>query len=313
MVKPSLSVIIPCKNEEAILPVTLNALVLEKKKYGLISEIILVDNLSTDKSLEIAKQFDVVSYSSEGTISTVRNYGASKAMGDFLCFIDADVEVVDGWSKTVKAYIDDQPIASRNTVWGNTYGIRLESKWVERTWWKYLVGRRGLNYINGGNMIINIHLFKGLGGFDDLLTTGEDVDFCSRASHIGAMVQLDTAIETIHHGYPKTVVNFFKRERWLGLGQIVDIKNGRISKASVLAIMMLMLPLFFVLMSICFNYLFALIFILFIYIAFLLATLLYFKIIELGFLVKLNFLFIVYGIARAQALVDILFSKLKGG
>lgn len=54
---PDISVILPCLNEEHGLPFCIAEIISTKEQYGLDLEILIVDNGSTDKSLQIAKDF----------------------------------------------------------------------------------------------------------------------------------------------------------------------------------------------------------------------------------------------------------------
>ena len=80
-----ISIIIPCLNEEQALPVILNQI----PKF--IDEAIVVDNGSTDKSVEVAQRYSVKIVYEE-----LKGYGASllkginSANGDIVCLLDAD-------------------------------------------------------------------------------------------------------------------------------------------------------------------------------------------------------------------------------
>ena len=91
-----LSVIIPAYNEEALLARALTSTVSSLEELGLTerSEIIVVDNNSTDRTAEIAKRFGVrLVFEPENQISRARNAGGFVATGRFLIFLDADTEM----------------------------------------------------------------------------------------------------------------------------------------------------------------------------------------------------------------------------
>lgn len=89
------SIVVPTHNEEAYIERTLRhlaALDYPKDRY----EVLVIENASTDKTLEKAMQFEdshikIFSYEQKG-VSAARNRGAerSKADGDWVIFMDAD-------------------------------------------------------------------------------------------------------------------------------------------------------------------------------------------------------------------------------
>ncbi len=92
--KPTVSVIVPARNEEASLGSCLESLT---NQTGVSSEIILVDDASTDRTREIAQSFPsvrVVDASPPPAPGTGKNNamaaGATVAAGEWLLFTDAD-------------------------------------------------------------------------------------------------------------------------------------------------------------------------------------------------------------------------------
>jgi len=88
---PLVSILIPCYNAEKWLIQTLESALNQTWSH---SEIILVDDGSTDKSLEIARSFHspklkVISQSNQGA-SAARNLALCQAQGDFIQYLDAD-------------------------------------------------------------------------------------------------------------------------------------------------------------------------------------------------------------------------------
>lgn len=88
MNKVNLSAIILTYNEEEIIKDCL-----ESVKWA--DEIVIVDNGSTDKTLDIVKKFGVknIVKSSGGNFSNHRNFGAKAAKGKWLLYVDADERV----------------------------------------------------------------------------------------------------------------------------------------------------------------------------------------------------------------------------
>ncbi|MFH0875476.1 MAG: glycosyltransferase family 2 protein, partial [archaeon] len=85
---PLISVIIPAYNEEKCITECLNSL---KNQQFKDFELIVIDNNSKDSTSKIAKQYTKkVFLCKEQGISSARNFGAKKAKGKILCFIDAD-------------------------------------------------------------------------------------------------------------------------------------------------------------------------------------------------------------------------------
>lgn len=99
-----ISVIIPVFNEEKYIGQCLTAL---KKQTIKPDEIIVVNNNSTDKSIQIINSFKknlpikIVNEKKQGIIFT-RNRGLDKAMGEIIIRTDADTRQPKNWLATIK-------------------------------------------------------------------------------------------------------------------------------------------------------------------------------------------------------------------
>jgi len=89
--KPKISVVIPAYNEEAYIKETLMAL--KNQTCNFPYEIVVVDGQSSDNTVFIATKFaEVYTSPQKGRVFQL-NYGASKATGELILFLDADTLV----------------------------------------------------------------------------------------------------------------------------------------------------------------------------------------------------------------------------
>ena len=88
-------------------------------------EIIVVDDNSEDRTLEISRKFDAKVFirNLNGNFSQQRNFGLSKAIGDWVLFIDIDERVSENLKEEIKAVIKSSKINGyaikrSDTMWG---------------------------------------------------------------------------------------------------------------------------------------------------------------------------------------------------
>lgn len=108
-----LSIIIPIYNMEEYLQECL--LSLKRQSFDDDVEIILVDDGSTDSSLEICQEvasresnYYVIQQENQG-VSTARNTGLANAKGKYVAWIDPDDYITDDWYTTVKKELSSSP------------------------------------------------------------------------------------------------------------------------------------------------------------------------------------------------------------
>lgn len=109
---PTISVVIPTFNEEKNIGRCLESIFRQSYPHDKL-EVIVVDDKSTDKTVEIARRFPVkviVSGKKHGEISKM--IGFKKATGEFAIYLDADVELIGkSWfQKMLKPFLNDQNI-----------------------------------------------------------------------------------------------------------------------------------------------------------------------------------------------------------
>lgn len=115
---PSIAIVIPAYNEEASIAKCLNACINQTSPAD---EIIVVDNLSTDKTADIVKEFqaeypkaNIILFheTDEQGITPARNHGFNKAKSDVLGRIDADSIVDPTWVEAVRKTFTRRDVAA---------------------------------------------------------------------------------------------------------------------------------------------------------------------------------------------------------
>jgi len=103
-------------------------------------EIVIVDNSSTDKTVEIAKKYTTKIFTQKNNPSEIdlqKNFGFAKATGDWILSIDADEEVSKELAEVIKNILKAKPssIANINGFWIPRKNFMF-GKWIkENTGW----------------------------------------------------------------------------------------------------------------------------------------------------------------------------------
>ena len=99
-----ISAVILAKNEEKNLPGCLESI------RQLANEIVVINDDSTDKTIEIAKKFGakVFTHSLNNDFAQQHNFGLGKAKGDWVLFIDADERVTPDLKKEIISAVKKQ-------------------------------------------------------------------------------------------------------------------------------------------------------------------------------------------------------------
>jgi glycosyltransferase involved in cell wall biosynthesis len=212
------SVVIPVKNEEINIAKCLGSLA------RLIStaepfEVIVVDNGSTDRTLEVVNGFcgtlQLIVLQQPGVfISAMRNRGAAYAKGTWLAFLDSDCEVYPNWLIEAQNAIT----SGCGSVFGSFYGIPSNSSWVARHWYgdRERKPRGETSFLPSGDLFLKSKVFEKIGRFNETIQTNEDVELCRRARAAGHPVYCVPELAVIHWGTPQTIGQFFKKNRWHG-------------------------------------------------------------------------------------------------
>jgi glycosyltransferase involved in cell wall biosynthesis len=173
-----ISIIVPAFNEERYIGITLDSIkqaqLLLLNEKGVPAEIIVVDNDSTDSTASMARSFDAEVFNEPThNVAKVRNVGASRASGDILVFVDADVVVPE--SLLCRIY---EAMSNELCLGGAVDTNYLPAKYLVKVYlrmWR-LVGRFA-GMAQGATQFCRKDIYASLNGYDETLYMGEDVDF----------------------------------------------------------------------------------------------------------------------------------------
>ena len=168
-----ISIIIPTLNESNNLPLLLSDLT----EINNISEILIIDSTSTDKTKDIAlingTRFYKINKNNRGL---QLNYGAEKAKGDWLLFIHADSRLKFNWSRKV---ID---ISKRDSNFIYYFNFKVNNKFFTYRFLEFFVNLRCFLFktpYGDQGLLISKKNFKTYGGYKTIPLM-EDFDFIRR-------------------------------------------------------------------------------------------------------------------------------------
>lgn len=181
---PRVSVVVPCRNDAASLPLVLAAL--ERQTYPRENiQIIVVDNGSTDGSWEATQAFSVERLREPiPSAYRARNRGVAAATGEYLLFLDADTVPCPEWIAELvhAAQAADSWLAGgriENEMTRATLGSALLALARSAEQRREALERSGR--LSGGNMLVARAAFDKFGVFLPV-QSGGDGEFSLRAN-----------------------------------------------------------------------------------------------------------------------------------
>lgn len=180
-----ISIIIPTKNEEPNIGRLLKSL---NSQSFTDFEIIVVDNFSQDKTFQIAKRFTKKVYRKGPERSAQRNFGLKNARGEFVLFLDADMQLQKDVLKECLEGIKGK----------NVCGILIDEISVGKNFLSRVKNLekqlyRGQSEIEAARFFRKTDLEK-ISGYDESLISGEDWDLTLRISKLGHLTKIKSKI-----------------------------------------------------------------------------------------------------------------------
>jgi glycosyltransferase involved in cell wall biosynthesis len=200
---PRVSVIIPTYNRATLVSQAINSALSQTRPPD---EVLVVDDGSTDNTAEVVTRLaGPIRYlrKTNGGVSSARNVAIAQATGDVLFFLDSDDYWESTWLSLALEIFASRPecgAVCSNIKFVDDHGVLLRTSEGERL----LVDghiplpklfRKSLPM--GSNLAVRSNVFEKIGGFDESLTTGEDVDIGIRIAAVTQLRVVEAAVAIV--------------------------------------------------------------------------------------------------------------------
>ncbi|MFP8967986.1 glycosyltransferase [Pokkaliibacter sp. CJK22405] len=211
----SVAIIIPMYNEEGQILRTLKAVRAACQQWQGSSEVLVIDNGSSDNGPQLAESLGVRVIDGRGlTIGAMRNLGASLTESDYLAFIDADIEMPAQWLSQCEATHNEDGSA----LIALAMKAPAHAPWYAQVWQARQHGfhrpKQRLNWIPSTNLWLTREAFQRSGGFSSRLRTGEDKAFGLHLHALGYQQQRLSSPVAVNYGYERSFSEWCGKELW---------------------------------------------------------------------------------------------------
>jgi len=220
---PLLSIIIPTHNSESVIKRCLDSLTsqsIPREQF----EIIVVDDGSKDKTIDIAKECgtDKIIVTEPCFQGRARNIGVNNALGEILAFIDSDCAAKNNWLETIQREIKNIESMGGPVKNGSVHSLVAWAEYLmEFSGWDEYRKRSVVSFVPGCNQVCTKEAFLRVGGFSENRLS-EDVLFGYTLEKAGIQLLFVPELQVLH--FCRT-----KLKRYLANMKLLGIYSTRTS------------------------------------------------------------------------------------
>lgn len=221
--EPLVSILIPNRDQKETLEKCLNS-IWEKSTYNNYEILIVENNSSSPEIFDYYREIEkrpgvrILTWKEGFNYSAINNFGEKSAAGDYLLFLNNDVEVINPrWIEELlgncqrkevgivgaKLYYPDDTIQHAGTVIGigGIAGHAFLNMPRSRTGYLHKASlQMDLSAVTAACMMMKRQVFEQLGGFEERLSVAfNDVDLCLRTVQAGYLVVYNPEVELYHY------------------------------------------------------------------------------------------------------------------
>lgn len=224
-IQEGISVIVCCYNSAERLPDTLKYLALQEVRYNIAWEVIIVNNASTDNTLEVAEKvlcqyrryssakFKLVDENIPG-LASARRRGLLESKYDVIVFCDDDNHLEKNYLQVAYGILKRKPELGVLGGWAKPKLAFYPGKWIEGMYGAMAIStcERSDGYVDwvfGAGMVIRREVFNKLqsknikfmltGREGKKQTSGEDVEVCYLAKLLGYKIWFSNLLVLYHY------------------------------------------------------------------------------------------------------------------
>lgn len=211
---PTVSIIIPCYNEQATIRKLLEALRLQTYPLDKM-EVVISDGLSTDETLDVIGSFQ--KQHTDLSVRVVENKARSIPSGVNQAIRESRGEIIvrlDAHSMPIPEYVE-RCVAAHQSGKGNNVGGVWEIRPGAETWIAESISFAAAHPLGVGDAMYRLNakagavdtvpfgsfrreLIQRIGAFDETLLANEDYEFNTRVRESGGVVWLDPSIRSVY-------------------------------------------------------------------------------------------------------------------
>lgn len=176
MVDTEIAVIIPARNEAPRLPRCVAALRHSARAAGTELHIIVVENRSSDQTVQVARDLGCQVVQSEAkNLAAIRNVGVRASTHELIVTVDADSLVSQRFfERVLNVCRDRQVVGGGVLIFPERWSLGIVATGM-------FLGVLAIFYrISGGAFFFRRDAFEAIGGFDEHVVSAEDIDFARR-------------------------------------------------------------------------------------------------------------------------------------
>jgi len=229
------SVVVPAYNAAGVITSCLDAL--QKQDYDLPYEILIVDDGSSDGTADLAESSGVrvIRHAAKQGAAAARNSGINAAVGDLICFTDADGMPKENWIQEILQPLSNQDIVGVKGTYA-TAQREIVARFVQIEYedkYDLLRAHKRINFIDTYSAAYKRQVLLANNGFDEQIYYVEDQELSFRLAARGyQMVFQPQAI--VYHLHSSNLRTYFYKKFMIGYwkAQILRRFPGRVIKDS---------------------------------------------------------------------------------